>query len=79
VCRTQGSSHEAGGVVYLAINMLMMVYAQIADRAIFTLFGFAGILLLAYGMLSYIIIVIVIVIIVVLIIVIVVVLFLINC
>jgi hypothetical protein len=61
VCRTQGSSHEAGGVVYLAVNMLMMVYAQIADRVIFTLFGFAGVLLLAYGMLSYIIVVIVII------------------
>jgi hypothetical protein len=51
--RTQGSSHEAGGVVYLAINMLMMVYAQIADRFIFTLFGFTGILLLTYGKRSF--------------------------
>jgi len=40
-------------VVYLAINMLMMVYAQIADRFIFTLFGFTGILLLTYGKRSF--------------------------
>jgi hypothetical protein len=45
----QESKHEAGGVIYLAINVSMLVYAQLADRLMFTLFGFVGVLLYCGG------------------------------